>query len=103
MNHTPGPWEVRRHANGGITIFSSRQAGSLPIIDVIGDNLPGLRWCGGRDADANARLIAAAPELLEACRAMLEAYAPHTDWSRPDTLHSAVKSAGEAIAKAEGR
>lgn len=45
-------------------------------------------------------LILAAPELLTALRGMISAYAWNADWSKPETLHSAVRLAGEAIAKA---
>jgi len=65
--HTPGPWE--RVGNS----IKSRKAGCvivrLPALtDRVGDETPKQieRW------DADARLIAAAPELLESLKMMLE-------------------------------
>ena len=57
--HTPGPWRVERQ-NGGPTAREWIIAGAKPgYLAEVGD-------CGGGCAKANARLIAAAPELLEA-------------------------------------
>ena len=51
--HTPGPWEAREHSDG-----------SHWFVDWDGG------WTAGDElSEANARLIAAAPELLEACEA----------------------------------
>ncbi len=56
--HTPGPWIVSRGAN--VKPFSVEAATST-IADI-------YRAKGHGTCEANARLIAAAPELLEACR-----------------------------------
>src|SRR6266704_3197514 len=37
-------------------------------------------------------------KLLAACKALLKAYAPNADFSKPSELHSAVLLAGQAIA-----
>jgi hypothetical protein len=58
-----------------------------------GDNLRG--YCG----EANARLIAAAPDLLAACKAML---ACCYDLERNDETIAAVKTTMAAITKATG-
>ena len=61
MKHTPGPWEVDKET-GEITA-------NLSVLGIIygADDFP----CCEEDIDeeykANARLIAAAPDLLEAC------------------------------------
>lgn len=71
--HTPGPWktEDRRYLitdapdEGSIGVY----AGGFWIADVHGAHVgPKSR----DEADANARLIAAAPELLEALEALLQ-------------------------------
>jgi hypothetical protein len=54
--HTPGPWEI-----------SKNEAGELDICEAgAGNMLADLAKC--KNAEANARLIAAAPDLLEALR-----------------------------------
>lgn len=57
--HTPGPWRVDRQ-NPSPTTGEWMIAGQKP------GYLAEVRDCGSGDVDANARLIAAAPELLEA-------------------------------------
>lgn len=60
MKHTPGPWVA--HIDYG--------AGSHPHY-VFADEAPsGLKMPAMADNEANARLIAAAPDLLAACKAM---------------------------------
>lgn len=55
--HTPGPWVVKS-ARSGFYVESQ--------FDVIVDSLDESGRYGAIDDEANARLIAAAPELLEA-------------------------------------
>jgi hypothetical protein len=83
--HTPGPWDVARYSNyEGFSIWA-------PGAGCIAE-----RWSPSEDRDtpfeANARLIAAAPELLEACRAMLTA----------SEIHGAVVGLFEKPAHASG-
>lgn len=70
--HTPGPWEL----------LPTETEGDLRGTTIVGSNLGGLvgmvmPWPTEIDSgdyrrvEANARLIAAAPELLEACEGML--------------------------------
>lgn len=90
MKHTPGPWEV------GSTIESDTQAiihdgdSVLAILTTIPPN------------PANARIIAAAPDLLEALRKMAdmveaEVLGPEWAWA-----HEIIAEARAAIAKATG-
>lgn len=82
--HTPGPWFVsRKHEVGPRSKEDDQSNGMIvPLADVYGDN---------RNQDAI--LIAAAPELLEACRQALGCDL--------DPATNALIRA--AIAKAEGR
>jgi len=60
--HTPGPWatEIADYGSKRIgTVFGGSQ--DIARIVVVGDGLT-------RETDANARLIAAAPDLLRACQ-----------------------------------
>jgi hypothetical protein len=83
---TPGPWFQDKYGN------VMTQSGSTLVTDGVA--------LGSRSTDetkANARLIAAAPELLEALKSLLN-YANLGAYQRADT----VKAARAAIAKAEG-
>jgi hypothetical protein len=60
MAHTPGPWQVNYRR---ITPVNARQDGSDDICHVYGDDEVDM---------ANARLIAASPELLEALKRIRE-------------------------------
>lgn len=62
-NHTPGPWRIERQ-NPSPTTGEWMIAGSAP------GYLAEIRDCGSGDPSANARLIAAAPDLLEALEAI---------------------------------
>ena len=73
--HTPGPWRVRpgKNSDGEETLFIESDRESIATMDVVSVNggpfvLPPRAW-------ANARLIAAAPDLLAAlilCERALE-------------------------------
>ena len=62
--HTPGPWRYQRE-NGSPTTGQHMIAGANP------GYLAEVRDCGSGDVCANARLIAAAPELLDALQAVV--------------------------------
>ena len=65
--HTPGPWRTARQ-NPSPTTGEWMIAGGLP------GYLAEVRDCGSGDVAANARLIAAAPELLAACLEVAQGY-----------------------------
>ena len=88
--HTPGPWRYCK-TNGSPTHGEHVIAGAKP------GYLAEVRDCGSGDVGANARLIAAAPELLDALVAaveLIETISP----IEGDT----VRHARSAIAKAVG-
>lgn len=87
--HTPGPWGYDRptgeiyHADGDV----------MPRIATVDlDNVPADQF------DADLYLIAAAPELLAACEAMLSAFGGNY----PDWLTDEAQKMSTAIAKAQG-
>ena len=90
--HTPGPWKI-----------GAREGENLPILDSAGNNLALADFAevanNADKVEANARLIAAAPELLaalkEAHRILL------AQGNTPGRLE--VAGIRVAIAKAEGR
>ena len=57
--HTPGPWAARRMHTGGFDIMDPR---NRDVVTVYGGGVE------TESREANARLIAAAPDLLEALR-----------------------------------
>jgi hypothetical protein len=81
---TPGPWKVftvQEGPNVGKFLGVGAETGE-GVTDAYG----GL-WCDGPEQMANARLIAAAPALLEALRAIRTAVtytAPPVDFGTPD-------------------
>ena len=92
-NHTPGPWEMR----GPCEItgrYSVTHNGPLFYVGDAGE--PG-------DGEANARLAASAPELLEALKVMVSHwphYAANMNMTQID--RDAIGLARAAIAKATG-
>jgi hypothetical protein len=72
------------------------------VADCQGCDIPGA--CGevGTDeAKANARLIAAAPEMLEALREMLSMFGDHEQYDEDSA--QVISQTRQVIAKAEGR
>lgn len=87
-SHTPGPWEVFETHTGHYVLDSAEQAVVCQI-----------EWC--LEAEANARLIASAPELLDALKRLCAKFGVDDDgWPRDGTE---LREARSAIAKAEGR
>ncbi len=65
VSHTPGPWRVEDAGpNSGNVIRFEIQSDAGDICDIEDPAID-----GNPNAEANAQLIAAAPELLEACKA----------------------------------
>lgn len=90
--HTPGPWEI-----DGEYVQQAGQA-SVAVCDVMVMDEGGDKgWYRGSVTQANARLIAAAPELLGALEGLL---AVSVDTTPEELL--AMMAARDAIAKAKG-
>lgn len=88
VTHTPGPWNVGTSAQGREVVFLNG------LTERHGGLGPSQNWIDC-NTEANARLIAAAPELLEFVKDWLERQGTDNNYM--------VAKARAAIAKAEGR
>jgi hypothetical protein len=95
MEHTPGPWEISRGAqNDPFSI----EASACTVAHI---KTTPRKW----SPEANAHLIAAAPDLLEALEDLISAGAAvhHYLGQATGKIHAdALQKARAAIAKAEG-
>ena len=85
--HTPAPWHFKKlamHDGGHVVMFTAQNGQRTHRLD-----------CAGEFKEADARLIAAAPELLEACRLVEQA-------QRDGDYMTAFRAVSAAIAKATG-
>lgn len=103
MGHTPGPWDF---AGGDMTVHANRLA--LEICRHIGGHAEAYSNDQEEERIANARLIAAAPELLAALRFVLPvleraACRGTIDAEGVNLELEAAREVQDAIAKAEGR
>ena len=89
--HTPGPWAIRR-ARGHVYIRAEHDA---EVARMGGENV----LADDSSAAANARLIAAAPELLEALRDLVSAEGLPAGYANRKLLTEAAQA---AIVKATG-
>ena len=103
MTHTPKPWIIGKYATTSITGPNDRHVATTGGYQ---SNVDGLKVLA--ENEANARLIAAAPDLLEALEALNGVgllsgpdEAVIYDWGELGL--SAVKRARAAIAKARGQ
>ena len=87
-SYTPGPWEVF-DSHTGIYILDSAEQSAVCR----------LEWC--LEDEANARLIASAPELLAALKRMWLYFGVRCDGTPRDWTE--FREARDTIAKAEGR
>lgn len=106
MPHTPGPWTAKHIAGSNFAVqeFSIRGAFDetphvYPIFNKDRSAIDGTTvFCSPEDA----RLIAAAPELLEALETIVS-FSDFNDEESHRTFVSAVESARAVIGKATGR
>lgn len=100
--HTPGPWYVSGTIDGYAIRY--RDQADYYTIATAHDDIGAWRNTDDEEAAANARLIAAAPELLEALRMMLEDAddAHGRGDGTPWVTFASMNRARAAIAKATG-
>jgi hypothetical protein len=95
--HTPGPWQAK-----GCLVNAARGTVFIGAADS-----PSMPFSAGEE-EANVRLIAAAPDLLEACKQMIAKVTriPSDDMSIENMMSDVsaeLERMEAAIAKAEGR
>lgn len=102
--HTPGPWQVMNDYNGATIVLANVDGETFPdgtstfSYDFVCDTFPDDVGQVEREiAKANARLIAAAPELLDALRNLVAV--------QPNLMANSAElaDARAALAKAGGR
>ena len=110
VGHTPGPWKYETSKFPGSRLVFAPYTGPLErTVHFVACNVAARHHLPSRhqeaEAEANARLIAAAPELLAACKAVIkEAYVSENHGEPPTAEMSAdvLEVLRAAIAKAEG-
>jgi len=91
--HTKGPWSL-------VEWPYERECRAVLGSDGIS---PAVVWGGIAESEANASLIAAAPDLLEACKRALSIEQSVTQGQERELRDGFVDLLRTAIAKAEGR
>lgn len=94
MKHTPGPWNTMLNTRPGAGYIAIERAGTEFAIARVPLSANGWH---DEQSKANAALIAAAPELLEALKACKVLYCDYAKERHP--IHEQIEA---AIAKAQG-
>jgi hypothetical protein len=97
MKHTPGPWSIEKTDSYGASVVAIAQVAWCGANSSYGSM--GNQSISARQAKANARLIAAAPDMLDALLTLME-NAENVDGLGFNMF--AVTKACRAIAKATG-
>lgn len=102
MAYTPGPWVVRNHPDFGhmLAVIAPQYRKECDANHVVCE----LRAWRRPKPDADARIIAAAPELLAALKDCRDWLVAICDSNKLETTERGyLEAASNAIAKAEGR
>lgn len=87
-NHTPGPWEQRYFDDAQILVLGPpTDNGKRTLVATL----------TGNDREANARLIAAAPDMVALCHLIVDA----DDWCPDSRVADAIEKAKEILAREE--
>jgi hypothetical protein len=104
--HTPGPWHYRSNAHSKSTFGISIFHGTAPYEEGLIADLSGRYKSYRTEAEigpstiANARLIAAAPDLLSALEEMMSVFQDHEQYDEESA--EVIQSARSALRKAKG-
>ena len=95
QGHTPGPWVARRMHTGGYDIFDPRER---DVVTIYGGGVE------TESREANARLIAAAPDLLAAAQVVLAGLHARIDAADLSAVpvFSGIAELHDAISRATG-
>jgi len=91
--HTPGPWRVAN--NGYYLEIRTTSEESAQIGDVCSSKF----WNDGKHAEANAKLIAAAPQMLEALRAIMRDPPAWSTAAQSDAYDLAISAIAAAVSE----
>jgi hypothetical protein len=94
--HTPGPWQNQRNHSGQVISKKTQRDFETNETKMLCFMVRNEDYFPVEESDANARLIAAAPDLLQVARDFLLLAALH-DWEG-----AAIDFAKATVAKAEG-
>ena len=100
--HTPGPWT---YIYNGTCLDLKGNCGNTLVAEFpTMAKEDGTAYRPSEEDAANLALIAAAPELLEACKALKDCLGSiHFPNGDPECVATSLELAQQAIAKAEGR
>jgi len=105
--HTPGPWKIEVDTVEGNRVYIHPEARNTAWLAEVNMTPPKegtiMVGCGTKDPMANARLIAASPDLLEACRAALPVLIDEYGDPAPSHVQHTIDALRAAIAKASGK
>lgn len=98
--HTPGPWMINYNGTHGHikSVWPDHAHGRTPTLAMFGNQHRAMS-ISEDEAIANATLMAAAPDLLEACKAFIALFRD-SDMRPEDECHELYGVMTEAIAKA---
>lgn len=101
MSHTPGPWVALSHLKGDrefrVAKYSEKHSSTYKVVaDLLESAFP-------EDREANAKLIAAAPDLLAALKEVHEIMMQEAKIVPPRLLQLVATHIDPAIRAAEGK
>lgn len=107
-SHTPGPWDrdcplSEPHLLDICQVNPPKEAGNPLVIAIVQWDEDHPEHPTLAEANANARLIAVAPELLAACEEVLRQAACAEEDQRAEITNAAIKQIANAVAKAKGQ
>lgn len=100
---TPGPWEIKPEEvdRPYIRIRGTRLGGRFKVANVLSPDYDGVHHREADETRANARLIAAAPELLEALTSTLDEIGFWLSQQKPELKDKLVSAVAKALGESK--